>query len=214
MADWISHKDGDSLSISSVNADLDQLEGAINSIEDYAVQPRSLHSAHLPSTVATVGSTSCVTSSKVYTNEYPGYLSDTIDTVNGWQVAGNAGKDLVVGFAPTDLADDKIAGLLIMCNINIEESSSVAAVKLQVQLADGSWASLAHTERLASDRVISACKTKLDIPIRTLVREHMLSQTVVQGARLLVSVGGLPSPLSITVGNCNLSAMIFYGKVV
>lgn len=205
MSSWQPHSDGSTLSVDGINAEAAILETAVNSIDSSAIQLRSLHNKHLPSMIAAQGSDTVSSSSRVYSNIYPGWANDTISTTTGWQYAGNGTKDLVVTFPAVDLADSSVAGLLVLANIGIEDGGAVCA-KLQVQTTTG-YKSIERSFRIASDRA-SATKNLHDISIRTFIKASDLLNTEVVGVRVLVSYSGA----AITLGNCNLSAIALYGE--
>ena len=210
MANWIPHQDGDSLAVTGLNTELSQLQTAVNAVDSSAIQIRSLTHEHLPSIIAAQDTVTLTDGTQTFNNSYPGWAVDTIDPALGWMVVWNGSQYLTSSVTATDLTNPAIAGALIMANIEVKNGSDWVWLKIQVQSPIG-WTSLPRTER------IHTCNNK-DIPIRAFVTSADITNPTIMGARVIVATTTgntnpfVPAAGTATIGACNLSLIVFYGK--
>lgn len=210
---WTPHKEGDAVTLATVNANISALEAQANLASADAIAFKSLGEQHLPSILGETASKVVYGTEQDYTNSAPSYGIDTMDPVSGWQVIANSAHgDLEVSLVGVDLTKNKV---LVMANINIKNvahatdglatmTAAHATVKIQVKDGSGNWMGLSRTERYMqkkstqtsssasvdpADIPFTDAETKVrhgDIPIRTLVDSNDVA--VLTGVRVVIGL--------------------------
>ena len=240
---WTRIEEGDSLDNSSLNTKFQDVRTEINALEVSSVAPRALHQEHLPSAVVDSKTVMMGTNTHTYKNIYPGApTAGTLTTgttwTPGWALISEGGTDLKATLATgVDLTDSKVAGCLIMANIQMSTMADVgggahakntylAFFHIQVEI-DGTWRSIEESERYSNSEVrrpIAAptahqVNTYKDIPLRAYLTATTLGTGagLVTGARVVVSCaapGGTSIPIpqpEVTLQHSNLSIIGLYG---
>ena len=236
---WTRLEEGDPLDNFDLDTKFSDVKSEINALESSSVAPRALHHDHLPSGVISATTTTLGITGHTYINIYPGSGSDTMSsggTAVGWRVISVGGLNLHAYLSTgVDLTDSKVAGCLIMANIQMNtmadvdssphpRSDYIALFKIQV-LMDGSWQSIEESERYSASEVKSPVasptahqvNTFKDISIRAFLSENTLgvSAGTVTAARVLVSVAKPvmtnPSKPEVTLQHSNLTIIGMYG---
>jgi len=237
---WTRIEEGDTLSNTDLSSKFTAIQGEANALEESSTAKRAFHDEHLPSAAGSATAVSLGTVGHTYINIYPGQGSDVLSsggTAAGWRIINTGGVYLTAMLSTgVDLTDNKVAGCLIMANIQMSTMADVdsspnprhdylAFFKIQVEM-DGTWRSIEESERYSNSEVLSPIATPYqfqvnthkDVPLRAFVSENSLSVAAgtITGARVLVSVyqpPGMSNPAQpeVTLQHSNLSIIGMYG---
>jgi hypothetical protein len=232
---WNRIDEGQSLSAGSVQSRLDDVRDEINDLDETAIQRRSLHRDHLPSSVLAVGTKAfSPAANHNYSDSSEAYIG--YGTTAGWRVIndlGSAGTGVAleaVLSTPVDLGDPDVRGILVLLNVevvNIEETivgtNSVeyyCHIGIQARRTSGFYLPIARAERyvdaeLSNETPVEQASVFKDVAIRSLVVLSDLGlgiPTTIDRIRGVVSVTnatGLYAARNVRVAlkRCNITAI-------
>lgn len=175
--DWTRFSEGDTATAADVNDTFESLRDEVNDLPELSIQRRSLHHAHIPSSVGVSGSKTITTAlTHTYENHFISFLDTTYASGPtygfGWWRVGPLGDPLRVMHDPVDCGDTSAEPVsyvamanIQMGNISFEPAPAANSIyntpfyygvfQFQLQLssngfASPTWMNFASTQRYAA----------------------------------------------------------------